>query len=78
MYTWSQTLLISDSKEERRQQLSLLSAERREEPVLMVACNAANRFHRVASLVREVQGIAAPVGRISAPFNHAALFELVD
>ena len=78
MYTWSQALLIGDSKEERRQQISFLRAERREERVLVIAPDTANRFHRVASLVSEMQGIAAPVARIRAPFNQAALFELVD
>jgi hypothetical protein len=71
MYTWFQPLLICDSKEERCQQISFLRAERGEERVLVVARDTANRFHRVASLVREVQGVAAPV-------NHAAPFELVD
>ena len=78
MYTWSQPLLIGDSKEERRQQISLLRAERREQRVLVVARDTANRFHRVASLVREVQSITAPVGRVSAAFNQVSLFELVD
>src|SRR4029434_1743545 len=78
MHTWSQPLLIGASKEERRQQISLLRAERRQERVLVVTRDTANRFHRVASLVSEMQGIAASVGRIRAPFNHAALFELVD
>jgi hypothetical protein len=66
MYTWFQPLLIGDSNEERRQQILLLHAQRREERVLVVARDTANRFHRVASLVREVQGIAAPVRRIRA------------
>jgi hypothetical protein len=78
MYTWPQPLLIGDSKEQRRQQIALLRAERREERVLVIARDTANRFDRVASLVTEMQGIAASVGRIGAPFNHAALFELVD
>ena len=78
MYAWFQPLLIGDSTEERRQQISLLRAERHEERFLVVARDTANRFHGLASLVREVQGIATPVGRIGAPFNHAALFELVD
>ena len=78
MYTWSQPLLIGDSKEERRQQISLLRAERREQRVLVVARDTANRFHRVASLVREVQSITAPVGGVSAAFNHVSLFKLVD
>ena len=78
MYTWSQSLLIGDSKEERRKQISVLRAERSEKRVLVVARDTANGFHRVASFVREVQGIAASVGRIRAAFNHAALFELVE
>jgi hypothetical protein len=51
MYTWSQPLLIGDSKKERRQQIPLLRAERRQERVLVVARDTANRFHRVASLL---------------------------
>jgi hypothetical protein len=78
MYAWFQPLLIGDSTEERRQQISLLRAERHKERFLVVARDTANRFRGLASLVREVQGIATPVGRIGAPFNHAALFELVD
>jgi len=44
----------------------------------MVARQPANRLHRVASLVGEMQGITAPIGRVGAPFEHAALLELVD
>ena len=44
----------------------------------MVARDTANRFHRVASFVREVQSITAPVGGVSAAFNHVSLFEFVD
>lgn len=76
--TRSQPLLIGDSKEERRQQIPLPRAERREERVLVLAPDTANRSHRVAAPGREVQGVAAPVGRVRAPFNHAAFFELVD
>jgi hypothetical protein len=78
MNTRSQSLLIGHSKEERRQQISLLRAQRHEERVLVVARHTANRFHRFLSPVREVQGITAPVGRIRTPFNQAALFEFVD
>ena len=78
MNTRAQSLLIGNANEEGRQQISLLCTERPEERVLVLAPDAADRFHRVASRVREVQCIAAPVGRIRAPLNHAALFELVD
>jgi len=78
MDTGSQPLVIGDSKEQRRQQISLLRAECRQQRILVVARDTANRFHRVASLGSEMQRITPPVGRIGAPFNHAALFELVD
>jgi hypothetical protein len=44
MHTWSQPLLLGDSKEERRQEISLLRAERRQERVLMVTRDTANCF----------------------------------
>ena len=78
MHTWSQSLLIGHSKEERRQHIALVRAERRQKRLLVVTRDTADAFHRVASLIREMQGVAAPVGRISPPFNHSAFFELVN
>jgi len=78
MNTRAQSLLIGNSNEKRCEQISLLRAERPEERVLVLAPDAADRFHHVASCFREVQCIAAPVGRLRAALNHAVLFELVD
>jgi hypothetical protein len=78
MHTWSQSLLIGHSKEERRQHIALVRAERRQQRILVVTRETADAFHRGASLIRELQGVAAPVGWISSPFNHSAFFELVN
>jgi hypothetical protein len=78
MHTWSQSLLIGHSKEERRQHIALVRAERRQKRILVVTRDTADAFHRVASLIREMEGVAAPVGWISSPFNQSAFFELVD
>ena len=78
MHTWSQSLLIGHSKEERRQHIALVRAERRQHVILVVTRDTADAFHRVASLIGEMQGVAAPVGRISSPFNHSAFFEFVN
>jgi hypothetical protein len=78
MHTRSQTLLIGNPRQERRQQSSLVRSQRGQERVLVLMRHAAHGLKDFLSLRRELQQVDTTVARVLDSPDELSRLQLVD